>query len=111
MGSGTMERTMSADLFNDLPFNLAGESLNAEHDAQQEANEKRVRALAESEARKAQTEMKWDDPQHWKGVTVGVCDQCHGGHVLKDGLCWNCRHPSPHVKVYALHDDTNENAL
>ncbi len=101
---------MSPDLFQpaDIPFNLAGELLDNSTTSEGEA---RVRALAESEARKAQTEMKWDDPQHWKGVTVGVCDQCHGGHVLKDGLCWNCRHPSPHVKIYALHDDTNENAL
>ncbi len=42
---------MDANLFADLPFNLAGESQSNELTAEAEA---RVRALAESEARKAQ---------------------------------------------------------
>ncbi len=42
---------MDANLFADLPFNLAGESQSSELTAEAEA---RVRALAESEARKAQ---------------------------------------------------------
>lgn len=44
---------MSADLFNaeEIPFNLAGEQID---NGLTEEGEKRVRALAESEARKAQ---------------------------------------------------------
>lgn len=42
---------MSAELFNEAPFNLAGEKLDNGITAEGEA---RVRALAQSEARKAQ---------------------------------------------------------
>jgi hypothetical protein len=34
---------------------------------------------------------RWDDPAFWERVSVGYCAGCKEGHVLKDGLCWNCR--------------------
>jgi len=67
-----------------MPFNLAGESLNAQFDAEQAAEEKHVRETAEAEARKAQATF----PQF--------------------GQDWINATPR---KVYPLHDDTNENAL
>jgi hypothetical protein len=99
---------MSAELFDNLPFNLRGEELREEIDTE---GALRVEAENKANERKAQTTMKWDDPQYWQGVSVGICATCNGGHVLKHGRCWNCRHPNPNVKIYALHDDTNENAL
>jgi hypothetical protein len=33
----------------------------------------------------------WIDPAFWERISVGYCDKCHEGHVLKDGVCWNCR--------------------
>lgn len=73
---------MSADLFNaaDIPFNLAGEQIDNATTAEGEA---RVRMLAQSEARKAQS--------NFPGF----------------GQDWINRP----AQVYPLHDDTNENAL
>ncbi len=56
---------MTGELF-DMPFNLAGESQSSELTAEAEA---RVRALAESEARKAQLELD----------TVRCPNHAHGG--------------------------------
>lgn len=75
------------ELFNEMPFNLAGEALDESVTPEGEA---RVRALAANEARKAQTAFNWDAPEHWKGVTIGLCARCGHGHVLRDTLCWNC---------------------
>ncbi len=77
-------RTMNAELFNEAPFNLAGESLNAEHDAQQEANEKRVRELAEAEARKAQSEF-WTCPRCKRALIH--YDGCLGYEAARCEVC------------------------
>ena len=77
---------MSADLFNaDMPFNLAGESLNAELDAQAEANEKRVRELAAEEARKAQRTF-------FDGLIDQDCQRCGETFTSKtiDDYCPKC---------------------
>lgn len=70
------------ELFDEIPFNLAGESLNAEHDAQVAAEEKRVRELAAEEARKAQ-------------LTLGTeqdCQRCEETFVSPtiDDYCPKC---------------------
>jgi hypothetical protein len=65
----------------EAPFNLAGESQSSELTAEGEA---RVKALAESEARKAQAWLILKAPVPGKAIME---------------------------RMYPLHDDTNENAL
>jgi hypothetical protein len=69
---------MSGELF-EAPFNLAGEPQSADLTDEGQA---RVRALAEAEARKAQTFFNWESSL--------------GGSAIRN---------------FPLHDDTNENAL
>lgn len=65
---------MDAELF-EAPFNLSGESQSGELTAEAEA---RVRALAEAEARKAQTLLftEHDCPECGEHFSTCVCDQC-----------------------------------
>lgn len=65
---------MSADLFNaaDIPFNLSGEQIDNSVTAEGEA---RVRALTESEARKAQTAFDFTPDCSCGFFHVGTCDE------------------------------------
>ena len=38
---------------------------------------------------------RWDDPAFWENIRVDHCEKCHKGHVLRNGLCWNCRKVTP----------------
>jgi hypothetical protein len=79
---GFNDRHNSPSLFasHDEPFNLAGEGMSAELTAEAEA---RIRALAESEARKAQYQ-----------IDFPPVERAMRGE-----------------RIYPLHDDTNENAI
>lgn len=43
----------------------------------------------------------WNNPELWKGVTIGACHKCGEGHVLRNGLCWTCERKTPEREIKA----------
>lgn len=101
------------DLFNatDIPFNLSGERIDNSVTAEGEA---RVRALAESEAKKAQTNLDFNRDLIGHCETYPFCPlHCQCRKPPTPSAAWIETPTACYLtgKVYPLHDDTNENAL